>query len=358
MDDLVLQCPVCLEDYDTEGKGNKGRVPRILPCQHTLCHLCVRFLLQERRISCPLCRTPHNAENGVVSFPVNKYITTVKGNNPQLMAGMDVLACPVCYEDYDIEEEGSIPRILPCHHTLCHSCIRGLLRGQTLTCPECKQEHRARNGVVSFQANNYLIIMIKRRQSHDVIETHHGGSDSSDTLMETIDTLCKNLQSSREKVLTAKEQSTQKNSACLVKLRNLKEKLVEQLDRMIKHTEDETVDTQSSMDNDVAAIDESIKLLQSMRKNGEKAEAENGMVTLKDIEQGIAKLISGTKNYKYFDYAAENVVERVCEPFKQRNIRVHLSGADEPRNDEALTPRVSTSRVRILINSIQPSQVI
>ena len=346
-DDLVdlLQCPVCFEDYDTEGKGNKGRVPRILPCQHTFCHLCVRLLLRGRRLSCPECRTSHSAENGVVSFPVNKYVTIVKRNIPQLTTGMDVLACPVCYEDYDTEEEGSIPRFLPCYHTLCVSCIRGLLREQTLTCPECKQEHAASNGVVSFEVNKYLRILIKRRKSHDIIETHHGGSDSSDTLMETIDTLCKNLQSSREKVLNAKEQSTEKNSACLAKLRNLKEKLVEQFDRMIKHTENETVDTQSSMDNDVAAIDESIKLLQSMRENGEKSEAENGMDTLIDIEQGITKLISGTKNYKYFEYAAENIVDQMCEPFMQKYIRVHLSGEDAPRNDKTPAPRPSTSRV-------------
>ena len=169
----------------------------------------------------------------------------------------DLLHCTACLNYYDTEE--CVPRLLPCNHTLCHSCLRLLLRGGEISCPECKARYKAENDVFSFPVNNYIIILIKRKNPHEVIEIHHGGCNPRNSFLETIDTLCKDLQSSRQKLLTTKEQSTDKNLACLTKLKDLKDKFVEQFDGMIKHVEDQTKDTQNTVDNDVAAIDESIK---------------------------------------------------------------------------------------------------
>ncbi|CAL2034502.1 unnamed protein product [Caenorhabditis brenneri] len=52
----VYECPICFDNYDTEG-GEK--VPRVLRCGHTACELCIVGMLKESggpRIFCPLCR--------------------------------------------------------------------------------------------------------------------------------------------------------------------------------------------------------------------------------------------------------------------------------------------------------------
>ena len=48
------------------------------------------------------------------------------------------LECPVCL---DVCRD---PRLLPCpkgNHTLCKRCLHGLVRGPTITCPECRAVH-------------------------------------------------------------------------------------------------------------------------------------------------------------------------------------------------------------------------
>ena len=62
--------PVCFELFDTE-----QRIPRLLPCSHTLCELCMTEILNGRRsMVCPQCRKKHAAHSGVKAFPENKYI--------------------------------------------------------------------------------------------------------------------------------------------------------------------------------------------------------------------------------------------------------------------------------------------
>ena len=48
------------------------------------------------------------------------------------------MECPVCLDVY------TDPRMLPCpkgYHTLCKRCLDGLVRGSTITCPECRAQH-------------------------------------------------------------------------------------------------------------------------------------------------------------------------------------------------------------------------
>ncbi len=64
-------CPVCFEEYSDSGE----HVPRIMPCSHTLCHKCIKALLQGGlQIKCPECKKQHQALKGEKSFPQNKYV--------------------------------------------------------------------------------------------------------------------------------------------------------------------------------------------------------------------------------------------------------------------------------------------
>ena len=72
MDELtdLTQCPVCFEEYQLDGY----RVPKILPCSHTLCEKCLETLIRNNKVDCPECRIKHQAAAGRTSFPQNKYI--------------------------------------------------------------------------------------------------------------------------------------------------------------------------------------------------------------------------------------------------------------------------------------------
>ena len=74
----------------------------------------------------------------------------------------DITHCPVCFEAYS-ETGNHIPRILPCHHTLCQKCMKELLHDSLLTCPEDRLSHSAYNGM--FLQNKYIISYLQKEKS-------------------------------------------------------------------------------------------------------------------------------------------------------------------------------------------------
>ena len=74
----------------------------------------------------------------------------------------DSTHCPVYFEAY--EETGDrLPCLLPCVHTLCHGCVKGMIQGDTLVCPQDRQGHPARIGAKSFRQNRYILNNLKRQ---------------------------------------------------------------------------------------------------------------------------------------------------------------------------------------------------
>ena len=74
----------------------------------------------------------------------------------------DSTHCPVCFEPY--EEAGDrLPRLLPCTHTLCHTCVGELITRNTLVCPQDRQGHPALQGARSFPQNKYILNNLKRQ---------------------------------------------------------------------------------------------------------------------------------------------------------------------------------------------------
>ena len=68
----------------------------------------------------------------------------------------------ICFEDYE-ETRHHIPRLLPCTHTLCETCIGQMIRKDMLECPECRQKHPATRGCKSFPQNKYILMNIQTR---------------------------------------------------------------------------------------------------------------------------------------------------------------------------------------------------
>ncbi len=55
----ILECPMCLELYDTS-----SRWPKLLPCQHTFCRTCLTQLDKQGSVACPQCRQQHKSPAG------------------------------------------------------------------------------------------------------------------------------------------------------------------------------------------------------------------------------------------------------------------------------------------------------
>ena len=81
----------------------------------------------------------------------------------------DLTQCPVCFEPYQ-EDGDHVPRILPCHCTLCEGCIGKLLKNNALECPQDRQKHKAERGVKSFSQNKYIVAYLKREIKENVVE--------------------------------------------------------------------------------------------------------------------------------------------------------------------------------------------
>ena len=73
------------------------------------------------------------------------------------------LSCQICFENF--EEDGDhIPRILPCLHTVCEKCVKGMIQENKIICPECREEHEAKKEEKSFQQNKYIVVQLSRKK--------------------------------------------------------------------------------------------------------------------------------------------------------------------------------------------------
>ena len=81
----------------------------------------------------------------------------------------DCTTCYVCLEDFE-ENGGHVPRILPCHHSVCEKCLSQLAEGNHLNCPECRARHYFNGEIKTFPQNKYILscvremAMLKTRQ--------------------------------------------------------------------------------------------------------------------------------------------------------------------------------------------------
>ena len=82
-----------------------------------------------------------------------------------------LLSCQVCFENF--EPDGAhVPRLLPCTHTICHTCIGQLIQRNNIECPECRENHEAKREEKSFPQNKYILTQIKRKSVEEQPTAH------------------------------------------------------------------------------------------------------------------------------------------------------------------------------------------
>ena len=252
---------------------------------------------------------------------------------------LDELAdCMVCFESY--EEAGDlVPRILPCSHTLCETCVKHLLeenaekRGKppkgreavVICCPECRVKHPAPEGTRSFPQNKYILTHIRRKrldqqqqQRHQVKKCPKHGKDmilfcrdkscskticpqcllsehkfhdvqivdeqkdkaKCESLVSKIDSLSQKVYSKRNEILAAKQEAEREKVICVKALKTKRDKIKTLID--LKYGEliqAAKAELNTDLETKLVAIDENLKLLASMKETSAMASVTNEEVT-------------------------------------------------------------------------------
>ena len=172
----ITNCPICFEVYQENGE----HIPRILPCHHTLCESCVTNAIKENSIQCPECRVNYQMDNGVRTFPQNKYILgliTVKAREPKMSQ-----------PEKPCEEHSNKELSLYCNDfqkALCLKCLSTIHRG------------------------------------HDVVDLQLVKEEND--FMEKIESLTENLQINKDRLTAAKEDLEKFSADGILKIQAEKE---------------------------------------------------------------------------------------------------------------------------------------
>ena len=260
----------------------------------------------------------------------------------------DMLICQICMEDY--EETGDhVPRILPCHHSLCEKCLRRIIKINFMECPECRTIHRVSNQVKTFPQNKYILTNIRRKhagqgkttikaceehkkelilyckgpeclraicptcltkyhrgEGHDVVDTGEIRKEKKDSLLAKIEVITRSLQEKKKTVLKAKEEAEGKNKECIKKITAGIEQLVQitrRCDQLIAVVDKQI--RQNVATEKLAFINEHSGLLGNIRGEINKEviteeEIEANMDKVNSVERSIKDHLSGILEFKEF----------------------------------------------------------
>ena len=186
----LLECSVCWEQYNLT---ENDRLPRFLPCTHTVCECCLKTLLDgdETRRKCPECREPFPQQE-VHTFPQNKHaLQYIRYKTSQTQIEQQTI-CVKHGEDLH----------LYCRETGCGKAI----------CEICRE---------------------KKHKDHVVLELKEFREDIHEDLVANAAFLKEYLRSSKEKLLVTRDDLKQRFRACATKLENEREKNINTFRRVI-----------------------------------------------------------------------------------------------------------------------------
>ena len=264
-------------------------------------------------------------------------VTTKKMAN----VGEDLTNCPVCFEVYE-ETDDRMPRILPCHHTFCESCLKQILRKKSLVCPECRIKHPAPGGTRTYPQNKYIVAniqltkratppsssehsgteerelplaerfskcaahgkearlfcygnkcqkaicqlcLLNHHKSHEVVDIHEEVKEKGKILSENLQKLKEVLEGRKGKMVEAKKDIKKKNKACVSKLQTTKEEhlriISERYDELIKEANGEMKHVIADIDDELVTLNKDIELLDIIKHKNDPEK-----VTREDMAKG------------------------------------------------------------------------
>ena len=241
------------------------------------------------------------------------------------------LSCQVCFEEFT-EDGAHVPRLLPCTHTLCHSCIGRMIQDRKLECPECRVKHETKNEEECFPQNKYILSHAKRRsmedlptneeferceehgkelnlfcqspgcekpvcrtclkkhrKDHDVVDIEDFEELQKDNLLKDISAFISNLDEKVEILSDIKTNIRTRSEGILQQLETKREEVNRSIDEM-KERMKKLIDVENRrIDVDIVSVKSNTKLLNNIRKSVEKEEnmSYNEIMRNKEIIQGI-----------------------------------------------------------------------
>ena len=256
-----------------------------------------------------------------------------------------LLSCQVCFEDF--EEEGKhIPRLLPCTHTLCHTCIGHLIQGNKIECPECRGKHEAKKEEKSFPQNKYILTQIKRKSSQEqpkafefqkceehikelsnlfckefgcgkpicrlCLRKHHKKHDvvnieeqEKDVVIRDLMRIDMNLETKVDMMSQAKKNIGERTKSVTEEIKKKKEEFDRYFEKIIKEVEGQNKLQNMLIDDEISAMNSNLELLRSLRENIENEEEINceeilnSRETVKGIIENINVNLSGERSFEY-----------------------------------------------------------
>ena len=280
----ITNCPICFELY----QENSEHVPRILLCHHTLCESCVTNAIKENSIQCPECRVSYQVDNGVRTFPQNKYILgliTVKAREAK--TSQPEKPC----EEHSNKELSVYCN--DCEKAICLKCLSTIHRG------------------------------------HDVVDLQLVEEERD--FMEKVESLMENLQINKDRLTATKEDLEKILADGILKIQAEKEmqmKLIEEhYNSMLKAAVDRQIELKENLEEDLTKMTEALTELQNLKE-----QSASVSINIPGIQrqysqdfQSKAQSLDGlsditklpvAKRYKYFDFESSDTtvddVKKLC----------------------------------------------
>ena len=302
--ELLLQCQVCFEEFEEDG----DHVPRLLPCTHTVCHMCIGRLIRNNKLECPECRTKHKATNKEKSFPQNKYNLTLmkrKTCSEQPAALNEFAKCEDHRQDLNMfcgEPE--------CNKPVCRTCLR--------------TQHRTHH---SFP-----------------IEEHE-----ADVLMRDLKIIKWNLEAKIEMISDAKKYIGKETRSIVEEVRKRKEEFNRYFDQMIKEAEGQNRLENIHIDDELSAMKSNLDLLSSLQQSAESEEVMsyeeimNNQETVRGITEHNSKNLSGERSYGYPNIYSQYSIEDLLGSIVREELNISLPEPEDPVEIADKLPRTITS---------------
>ena len=243
----------------------------------------------------------------------------------------ELSSCPVCFEPYTDVGDG-LPRILPCHCTLCHKCIGKLLKGNTVVCPQDRQAHAAVNGITSFPQNKYVLIYLKKKSKVKKEEKHECTEHKEDEKLfcravECLRPICETCRSDyhfghsiidltdeikeKQKTLLTKVDAQMKNiAACKEKFNDTKQELCKNYEKNMAKLSRKKNEQCEILDDKLAAIKRHVAFLKETKEASKSPMTYNLLTeSINNFEDQTSALYDEVKSPIHCDFTEITVTE-------------------------------------------------
>ena len=254
----------------------------------------------------------------------------------------ETFSCPVCFEKFT-EHGVHVPRLLPCNHTMCDTCIGLCIHGNKIKCPVCLARHEAKREEESFPQNRHILEMIQlgamlegeemktrcpKHGEQDILEYEYQKAscppkahlESKKTslvarLLEDIEITTAMLDSKIQHVEHSGQDAVRKAEITLLevkkekyekiqRLEKIKEAIIRHYDEMIKQAKDKKAELKEAIENELIVMRDN-GILVNIFKQSTKG-IKNTLKKTDTMQDTVANAadLPRMKKYEYSEYVA------------------------------------------------------